>query len=237
MQERFAVYFAPDADSEAWRLAASWLGADALSGAPVRQPDIEGIAAEEFAAATASARRYGFHATLKPPMVLAEGYDVERLLAAAERFAAFQKPIPPVRMRLDWLSGFLAIVPAAKDAALTQFAANCVAHFEPFRRPMTEDERQKRLAAGLTHRQSELLDQYGYPYVMDEFRMHFTLTDRIAFERQEAIMQAAEAHFSAVLAEAWPIESISIYREAAPGENFVRLADFRLGERVRSAAQ
>lgn len=237
MQERYAIYFAPDSDSVTWRLASSWLGRDALSDTPVAQPQIDGFASDDFVAATESARRYGFHATLKPPMTLADGCDGERLLEAAERFAAFQKPIPAVRMRLHWLSDFLAIVPIAQDSALMQFAANCVAHFEPFRRPMTEKERQKRLATGLTHRQSELLDQYGYPYVMDEFRMHLTLTDRILYDRQEVMMRAAETHFAPVLADPWPIESISVYREGEPGADFVRLADFRLGEKMRSAAQ
>lgn len=237
MAERYAIYFAPDSDSVAWNLASCWLGRDALADTPIAQPGIDGFTSEEFFTATATARRYGFHATLKPPMVLAEGYDAERLMEATERFATLQKPVPAVRMRLDWLSDFLAIGPADHTADIMQLAANCVAHFEPFRRPLMETERQKRLEAGLTHRQSELLDQYGYPYVMDQFRMHLTLTERIVYARQDRMMKAAEAHFAPALQQTWPIASISVYKEAAPGADFVRLADFRLGERMRSAAQ
>jgi len=38
---------------------------------------------------------------------------------------------------------------------------------------------QKRLSSPLTVRQQQLLDEYGYPYVLDEFRFHITLSDRM----------------------------------------------------------
>ena len=65
---RVAVYYAPAVDDPLFAEAAVWLGRDPESGAPVPQPDIADI--EEV---TAEPRVYGFHATLKPPMRLAEG--------------------------------------------------------------------------------------------------------------------------------------------------------------------
>ncbi len=73
MTARYAVYFAPDPASPLTRFGASWLGYDVASGAPVAQPAVAGIAAERLRAITAEPRRYGFHATLKPPFALAEG--------------------------------------------------------------------------------------------------------------------------------------------------------------------
>ena len=35
------------------------------------------------------------------------------------------------------------------------------------------------MAAGLTSRQAEYVKKWGYPYVMDEFRFHITLTGHI----------------------------------------------------------
>ena len=47
------------------RVAATWLGRDPESGRDLPQPGIDGIAAQ-----VTEPRRYGFHATLKPPMLL-----------------------------------------------------------------------------------------------------------------------------------------------------------------------
>jgi hypothetical protein len=51
--------------------------------------------------------------------------------------------------------------------------------FDDFRAPATDAELARRAPASLTPRQRELLKTWGYPYVLDEFRFHLTLTDRI----------------------------------------------------------
>ncbi len=45
-------------------------------------------------------------------------------------------------------------------------------------------ELQRRRAANLTPRQEFLLMHWGYPYVLDEFRFHMTLTRRLPDEKQ-----------------------------------------------------
>ncbi len=77
---RVAVYYAPAVDDPLFAEAAVWLGRDPESGAPVPQPDIADI--EEV---TAEPRVYGFHATLKPPMRLAEGRHMVRRGAGGGR--------------------------------------------------------------------------------------------------------------------------------------------------------
>ncbi len=44
-------------------------------------------------------------------------------------------------------------------------------------RPLTEAEIARRRPDRLSPRQRELLDRWGYPHVMEEFRFHLTLTD------------------------------------------------------------
>jgi hypothetical protein len=47
-----------------------------------------------------------------------------------------------------------------------------VSELDCFRAPLSEGEEQRRLAAGLSARQRELLNRWGYPYVFDQFRFH-----------------------------------------------------------------
>ena len=78
-EARVAVYYAPLPDDPLTGAAACWLGRDPVTNAPVRQPDLPGIVE-----LTADPLGYGFHATLKPPMRLAEGRSWDALLGAAE---------------------------------------------------------------------------------------------------------------------------------------------------------
>lgn len=228
MTERYAIFFAPDRDSDLWARAAAWIGRDAATGEILKQPIPQDIAANAFASQTASARKYGFHGTIKPPMRLAAGKDRSALLARADTFAKTYAPIDIGPAAVQDLDGFLAVMPTTQTTALVQFAANCVAHFEPCRAPLTSAERERRLTSRLTQRQTELLDQYGYPYVMDEFRFHMTLTDRLDPAAQDAYKSAAIAWFADCLVAPVRLDRISIYHEAAPDAPFTRIADFEL---------
>src|SRR6185437_4485998 len=75
MTERFAIYYAPERGSALDRRADAWL------------------AQEDLLARTVSARRYGFHATIKAPMALAPGYDRAALEMALANFARTAAPV------------------------------------------------------------------------------------------------------------------------------------------------
>ena len=66
--DRYAIYFTPQGSlAEA---GAAWLGWDLARGRTVAHPDVAGL---DVAALTETPRKYGLHATIKPPFVLAEG--------------------------------------------------------------------------------------------------------------------------------------------------------------------
>ena len=48
--------------------------------------------------------------------------------------------------------------------------------FNAYRAPLSAADRERRIKAKLSPRQIELMDQWGYPYVLDEYRFHMTLT-------------------------------------------------------------
>lgn len=172
---RYAIYFAPAPGSALDRFGRHWLGRDAVTGEAVAQPDLPDIAA-----ITAEARRYGFHATLKPPFALADGADVAMLEAALSEFAATQRKIVAPPLALAVIDGFLALVPSQAAPDLHHLADLCVARFDRFRAAAPPAELARRRAGGLTAAQEALLLRWGYPYVFESYRFHMTLTRRLS---------------------------------------------------------
>ena len=180
MSERYAIYFAPAAGSDLARFADRWLGRDAQTGEAVPQPELDDLDADRLRALTEAPRHYGFHGTLKPPFHLAQGCDVDDLRRAMAGFAARQAVFEIAALHLRAIGDFLALVPADPAPALSSLADACVTEFDAYRVAPDAAELAKRHAAGLTPRQAELLARWGYPYVLDEFRFHLTLTGPIA---------------------------------------------------------
>lgn len=180
MSARFAVYFLPEPGSALARLGDSWLG-----DAP---PPVPGVTPERLRALTASARHYGFHATLKPPFALRAGTTADRVLAEVRAFAAAREAFD-LRLRLASLDGFLALVPAEPSPAMQALGDACVAAFEPFRAAADAAEVERR-RVGLSPRQEDHLARFGYPHVFEDFAVHMTLTERLA-EPDLATVRAA----------------------------------------------
>ena len=106
------------------------------------------------------------------------------------------------------------------------------------RRPADEAELARRRGAGLTPRQDELLLRWGYPYVLEQWRFHLTLTARLpdAAERG-AMMALLRQRFGGFTDRPLPVNDLCVFRQPAPGRPFVVLARFRLGGGRRVSAE
>jgi putative phosphonate metabolism protein len=192
MAPRYALYFVPRPDTALARIGAGVIGYDIWSGASLPQVDL-GLDPTLVREASVEPRRYGFHATLKAPFYLRDGASLAALEAQAAAFAARQAPVPLGRIEVRALSRFCAMVPASPPLALTRLAADCVQAFDTFRAPLGEADRARRLEAPLTPRQKAYLDAWGYPYVLDEFRFHMTLTGPLEAHHRLAFQDALAA--------------------------------------------
>lgn len=225
---RAAIYFAPDPGSALARRASAWLGREAGSGRELERiaaPDLHGVDLDTI---TASPRRYGFHATLKAPFALADGMTLSRLGSALAGFAARRRAIK-VSLTLAELGGFLALVPEAHCEDLDTLAAATVVQFEQARAPLAEAELARRRQAALTPRQDELLRRWGYPYVLDEFRFHMTLTGRLEDGPRRRVLDYLRAVFADVLAEPVDVDRLALFVEDAPGRPFRTHSFHKLG--------
>ncbi len=164
---RYALYYAPRPDEALAMAASQWLGWNPEGGRVRRLHLSSGFSLDRLVEITAEPRRYGFHGTLKPPMILADDATESDLLAAVGSFAATMRPVTVPSMILTELSDFLALVPAESSSALQDLADRCVIEFDEFRRPADEAELTRRRAVGLSPRQEQLLTRWGYPYVLE----------------------------------------------------------------------
>ena len=185
---RFAIYYIPP-EGDLADFGAAWLGWDVARGRAAAQPDLPGL--KEV---TGTPHKYGFHGTLKPPFALAPGKTLAGLEEAVATLAADTAAARCEGLELATLGRFLALVPSGDMAALTQLAGDCVRALDGFRAAPDAAELERRRKAGLSPRQEALLVQWGYPYVMEEFRFHLTLTGRLAKETVADWRAAVERH-------------------------------------------
>jgi putative phosphonate metabolism protein len=210
---RYAIYYAPAPGSVLDRFGADLLGYDAFRGDDLPFPGDVTLARPDWRDLTQDPRKYGFHATLKAPMALAPGRTEAELAAACESFAATARSIPAIEPVVDSISGFIAVMPAKPSAELLQFVGDVTHEFDSFRAPLTAGDRARRNPAKLTPRQCEYLDRWGYPYVMEEFRFHMTLTGRLDEARREPVMAMLRDRFSAIGLKTLAIDRIALFRQ------------------------
>lgn len=225
---RYAIYFAAGSNSALSRFGAELLGYDAYTGDELPFPADALRIAPDWRDVTADPRKYGFHATLKAPMALASGKTEAELMAACAAFAAKPRPIPAIRPVVDSISGFIAVVPAEPVDALQQLAADCVREFDSYRPPLTAEDRARRRPDKLSERQRDYLDRWGYPYVMEEFRFHMTLTGRLDAERRGPILEMLRDRFAALKLDALTIDRIALFRQDDATANFRIVAEWAL---------
>jgi len=210
---RYAIYFAAGADSALSRFGAELLGYDVYTGDEMPFPADASRVAPDWRDVTADPRKYGFHGTLKAPMALAPGRTEAELIAACAAFAGKARPMPSIRPVVDSISGFIAVIPTEPVGTLQQLAADCVREFDDFRAPMTAEDRARRKPDKLTERQRDYLDRWGYPYVMEEFRFHMTLTGRLDAERRGPILEMLRARFATLGLETLVIDRIALFKQ------------------------
>lgn len=218
---RYAIYFTPPADDPLTRRASHWLGRDAFSGEMLAQPIIEAFSEVAFSELTFDPRRYGFHATMKAPFELADGVRETELIDALESFAARQSAFTLPSLVLGQLGHFFALVPGSTSPELQNLASDCVTVFDRFRAPLDDADIARRKPERLTANERRNLMAWGYPYVLDDFRFHMTLTGPVEREDQSAMRAAIEVHFAGLLDQPREIDTVSLFVEPARGTPFI----------------
>jgi hypothetical protein len=190
---RFAIYYAPESLHPLWAAGCHWLGRDP-SRPEWRAPPHE---------ATDAPRRYGFHATLKPPMALRAGASRDDFVAAVQALAARWSPFEMPALEVGVLHDFVALRPVGPlgdSSPLHRLAEACVSELDTWRAPGTKQP----------------------PRLPDDWQFHMTLSDPLPEgPARERMMTEARGHFAAALAQPLSCESLCVFTEPAEGQPFV----------------
>lgn len=214
MYQRYAIYYLPPKGSELERFGAQWFGYDITNGQAV-----DPLRVHEFdlALMTQNARKYGFHATLMAPFPLRKKYKYDDLRLRVTKLAEQTSSFPVSALRFKSLSGHLTLIPNHHATALNLLEERLVTKLNKFRKKKSGEAFKKRLQVKLNALEREYLDDYGYPYVLDHFRFHFTLSDRADKPERTALIEYLERHFSEVFAQPQGIEELAIVGERSDG--------------------
>jgi hypothetical protein len=225
---RYALYAAPAADGLLGRFGNAWLGRDPSSLRPLAYPAVPGYDSSHIARLTAQPAKYGFHATLKAPFHLRDGMTFEGLCEAVSDTVGGLKPVDVGLLRVSSIGTFVALVPGEAVPALEDLAATLVKELDGFRQSPSDAEIARRRLSSLTVRQEALLARWGYPYVLEEFRFHFTLSGSLPQAEQTTLAQALYIYTKDLL-PAYRIEDIAVFGELANGDGFRLLKRIPLG--------
>jgi hypothetical protein len=230
---RFAIYYSPHPDDERWRAGCLWLGRCAAQQRVLQQLDIVDFDRALQQRLTAAPRRYGWHATIKAPFRLAHGVTPADLLARLRTLAASMQPFDMPTLQVRQLDDFLALVPdplAYETANIHDLAQRCVIELQPLAAPLSDAELARRRKAGLTPQEDALLTRWGYPYVLEHYRFHMSLTGSLKHISDAALRtleRAAITYFHGL--PAGRFDSLALFHEPAPGADFVLLDHVRMG--------
>jgi putative phosphonate metabolism protein len=217
---RYGIYFCPSPSASLYGQGSEWLGRDAQTGATLDPHLPESIRTDDWLKATDSPRRYGFHATLKPPFRLADGVTFDDLRAELHEFALKRSCFHAPVLRVGALGRFLALILSSRSEEFDNLAADCVGEFDRFRAPAGAEETAKRLHDSLTPREREHVLRWGYPYVFDTWKFHMSLTRSLPTEQVAFYERYLGERFAGVCEEPLLVDSICIFHESRPGASF-----------------
>lgn len=155
---------------------------------------------------------------------------MDSLLNAACVFARTLAPIDIPPLELAIIGKFIALTPTTQSAALDKLSAACVRAFEAFRVPLSDEQLENYKQNRLTVHQEQMLEHWGYPYVMEEFRFHISVTDRIddPTERDD-VMTALETLAASVLGNPIVVRDFTVFGQAGIDEPMVAIERIPFG--------
>ena len=217
---RYAIYYIPDLPL--FQIGSDWLGWNSITGQ-------ETTLSADHRRITDRPRKYGFHATVKPPFSLASNSTQGDLQDAFHAFCATVSPATGGTLKISRLGRFLAMTQDVQSNEVTELAASTVSHFDKFRAPLSDQDIAKRRQRRLTPQQDALMLRWGYPYVMQEFKFHMTLTGLLQSDEIDAIEHDANTRFREFLGQPLKIASIALLGEDSDSGRFHVVDKLSLG--------
>jgi putative phosphonate metabolism protein len=222
---RYAVYFAPPPQSLWWHAGSHWLGRDEFTDELLMPQADMPFEAAQWQAITAEPRRYGFHATLKAPFRLGGGRSENDLLARLRALADSLQPVALGPLSAVTMGPYVVWAPSAPSPELASLAAHCVTELDDLRAPLTPAELARRQPETLDARGLELLQRYGYPHVLERFRLHFSLGGPMDAATAQRVIAMWAPHTAQLNQQPLLLDRLCLFVQAQAGQAFRRVGD------------
>ncbi len=226
---RYAIYYVPPESDYLTRFVASWFGWDVYKSINVEYPVLSNLN-YDIKEITSTPSKYGLHATLKAPFCLAPDRTIDELrlslLVLSHSIKQFE--IPSICLRI--ISGFIAIVPTIQNESVNNLAKKCVEELDCFRQAKPLNNLNARRAAGLSDSEERNLLKWGYPYVLDDFRFHLTLTNKLSSKALKNVFPVLSSELQPVLNGPLVIGKICLLGESNINEKFEVIEEFSFGD-------
>ncbi|MCY4302093.1 MAG: DUF1045 domain-containing protein [Aestuariivita sp.] len=225
--QRYAVFFVPETTDRWANFCTSWLGWDSVTGNSVSHPEISMVGCT-ISALTDVPRRYGLHATLKPPFRLAPEKSERTLEQAIAELTGTLAPICLDSLEITRLNRMLMLTAVGFPSTINHLSARLVMELDCHRAALTDLEFSRHKPDVLTPAQTRNLNEWGYPYVLDEYRFHITLTSKLPRDELSHTELILAKELKPKLPRPIHINNISLMREDDNGY-FHLLKRFPLG--------
>ena len=235
MSARFGIYYVPRESSEFAKFGAHWLGWDIHRADKAALTPFGGLSPGDRLALVENPAKYGFHATLKAPFRLAAGTTEKDLLSRTSHLAESRMAAGSFAFKLTRLGRFFALSPSDTQPNINALAAACVKELDMLRSPLTEQERRRRRPERLTKRQSELFDRWGYPFVLDEYRFHLTLTGPLDAAAAACIEPALTRKIASLKSSKITVDALTVVRQDSTEMPFRVIESFPLRSNEEAA--
>jgi hypothetical protein len=170
---------------------------------------------------------------LKAPFSLAQDSALNQLQAAFAHVAlAVTSPIV-LDVEVAQIGNFLALVPVRRNVGLHALADDCVRQLHACAAPLPQSELARRRQGNLSERQERMLQQWGYPHVMEEFQFHMTLTgslDGLSASECSDLMAHARQWFAPLCSQGLQVDAVSWFAEPTAGGNFRYIKRFAFAQ-------
>ena len=224
MTARYAIYYTPQHKSSLEALGREWLGRTAHDPLKERATAPEGFHTDEYRQLVESPRWYGFHGTLKAPFELAEGFTPEDIETSLAQICKSHTPFSLPGLGVNYFGNFFALTPTAIVPELMKLSTDCVRLLDPLRTPLSAYDFKRHTQKNLSERQERLLRRFGYPFVLEEFRFHMTLTGTVKAKSRPEYKTRLEEFTIPYLQEVIPVKEVTISMQPDRKTAFVEFA-------------
>jgi len=158
----------------------------------------------------------------RAPFTLRDGAGLGAVKARLINFAARRKSVETGPLTLS-RGRSLVLRPVDARSALEWLAAQCVAAFEDFAAPPTDAERAEYAGPHLNDYQRVLLESFGDPYVLSEYRFAIRLTGSLDTAHLERVAQALWPVLEKICTAGVTVDDLSLFGDTGLGRSPMRL--------------